>query len=59
MHVSWSVQALAPLDEDSVLCTAERVVCGRVSEVFGPVVMPHYKVCLGVRLGPLSSQLVQ
>jgi hypothetical protein len=39
-----STQGTAPLDEGSIVCTAERKVIGCIDEVFGPVPRPMYTV---------------
>jgi len=39
-------KTIVPVDLDSVICTKERRLLGRVEEVFGPVVKPFYAVRL-------------
>lgn len=43
IHAAGS-NAITVLDEQSLLCTAEREPLGRIDEVFGPVSSPRYTV---------------
>ena len=44
IHATGSSGGVVVLDEQSLLCTAEREALGRVDEVFGPVTSPRYTV---------------